>query len=220
MSSGERVRVLVVAASRLYRDGIAQALAASRFEVTGTASTAAAALARVAATGPDVTLVDLGLPSSLQLVRAIRDARPQSQVVALSVPDAEEHVIACAEAGAAGFVTLDGSLDDLEAMLESVGRGETLCSPRMVAALFRRVASLADDRDGLGGARLTARERQILEHVARGRTNKEIATALQIELPTVKNHVHNILEKLHVTRRSDAAARFRGDVSAPLARPG
>ena len=110
----------------------------------------------------------------------------------------EEDVIGCAEAGVAGFVTLEGSLEDLEAILDSVGRGETLCSPRMVARAAatgchavqrsRRSARHRPDR---------ARERQIVELVERGLSNKEIARELQIELPTVKNHVHHILEKMH-----------------------
>jgi DNA-binding NarL/FixJ family response regulator len=212
---GDRLRVLVVAAARLYREGIAQALAAQdRFEIAGTARAASEALEVLNAAAPDVALIDLGLPGSLEFVRAMRVVRPGCKIVALSVPDAEDDVIACAEAGVAGFVTLDGSLEDLEAMLDSVGRGETLCSPRMVAALLRRVATLSDGRGGVRGAGLTARERQIVELVERGLSNKEIARELMIEVPTVKNHVHNILEKMHVTRRSEAAARFRG--VAPL----
>jgi DNA-binding NarL/FixJ family response regulator len=81
----------------------------------------------------------------------------------------------------------------------------------MVAALLRRVATLADGHDGARGAGLTAREHEIMELVEQGLSNKEIASALRIELPTVKNHVHNILEKLRVTRRGEAAAKLRTD---------
>jgi two-component system nitrate/nitrite response regulator NarL len=210
-SDNGRVRVLVVAAARLYREGIAEALSAQdRFEVTGTAPAASEAFDVLAATTADVALVDLGLPGSLELVRAMRRARPECQIVALSVPEAEDEIIACAEAGVAGLVPLDASLADLEALLDSVARGETLCSPRTVAALMRHVATLAaNGHDGAAGAGLTRRQRQIMELVERGLSNKEIASQLQIELPTVKNHVHNILEKMQVGRRSDAAAQFR-----------
>jgi DNA-binding NarL/FixJ family response regulator len=209
-SDNGRVRVLVVAAARLYRDGIAQALTAQdRFEVAGTAPAATEAFAVLASTTADVALVDLGLPGSLELVREMRRARPDCKIVALSVPETEDDIIACAEAGVAGLVPLEASLDDLEAQLDSVARGETLCSPRTVAALLRRVATLADGHDGVGGVGLTRRQRQIMELVERGLSNKEIASELQIELPTVKNHVHNILEKMQVGRRSDAAARYR-----------
>ena len=205
-----RARVLVVAAVKLYREGVAQALAREdRFDVAGTARTAHEAIVCVSTTNPDVSLVDLAMPGSLVLVRAMREARPSAQVVVLSVPETEHEVLACAEAGAAGFVTVDGSLDDLVATLESVCRGETLCSPRIAGALLRRLAILA----GTPGTGLTAREHEILGLVERGLTNKEIGRTLQIELPTVKNHVHNILGKLQVTRRSEAAARFRGGIS-------
>ena len=209
-SSPTKTRVLVIAAARLYRDGIAQALGRrEHFEVAGTARTAAEAIERLPATRPDVSLVDLALPGSLDLVRALRVVHPGGHVVALGVPEDEIEVIACAEAGVAGLVTLEGSLEDLEAMLESVGRGETLCSPRMAAALLRRVATLADGNGAESAATLTARERQVMQLLERGLSNKEIARELHIEPTTVKNHVHNILEKLHVRRRAEAAARFR-----------
>jgi two-component system nitrate/nitrite response regulator NarL len=119
-------------------------------------------------------------------------------------------VIAVAEAGASAYVTPDGSMEDLACVVESVERGEVLCSPGMAAGLFRRVATLARDRqlDPID-EKLTARELDVLRLVEAGLSNKEIATALSIELPTVKNHVHRILEKLHVNRRSEAAARAR-----------
>jgi two-component system nitrate/nitrite response regulator NarL len=97
-------------------------------------------------------------------------------------------------------------------VVRSVTRGETLCSPRIAATLFRRVAALAADRrvgDERTLRRLTRRERQIVDLIADGLSNKEIAHRLQIEFATVKNHVHNILEKLQVTRRADAVAALR-----------
>jgi two-component system nitrate/nitrite response regulator NarL len=107
-------------------------------------------------------------------------------------------------------VTPDGSLDDLASAVASVRRGEVLCSPGMAAGLFRRVAALARER-GLDPIeeKLTARELEVLRLIEEGRSNKEIASLLSIEVPTVKNHVHRILEKLHVHRRSEAAARAR-----------
>jgi DNA-binding NarL/FixJ family response regulator len=219
-SAPDGIRVLIVSAVRLFRDGIAQALDhPPRFHVVGTARTSQEAIARLGAQAADVALIDLALPGGLLLVREARDIRAEVKVVVLSVPDAEPDVIACVEAGAAGFVTVEGSLDDLSAVLESVGRGETLCSPRMAAALLRRVNALAERRGGALCATLTARERQIIRLLEYGLSNKEIARELQIELPTVKNHVHNILGKLQVARRSDVAARFRGGDIAVHARP-
>ena len=143
-------------------------------------------------------------------VRALAAAAPQVKLVALAVPEVEREVIAVAEAGAAAYVTPDGSMEDLASVVQSVERGEVLCSPGMAAGLFRRVAALARERrlDPIE-EKLTARELDVLRLIEEGLSNKEIATALSIELPTVKNHVHRILEKLHVHRRSQAAARAR-----------
>ena len=118
--------------------------------------------------------------------------------------------MACAEAGVAGFVTRDQSLADAVGVVESVTCGESACSPRTAAALLRRVAVLSGQRKPpeppVG---LTLRERQIAGLIARGRSNKEIARELSIEVSTVKNHVHHMLEKLGVAGRAEAAARVR-----------
>ena len=118
--------------------------------------------------------------------------------------------LACAEAGVAAFVTRDTSLDGLTATLECVAQGGARCSPRATAALLRRLASLADGRPpATRGAQLTPREREILTLIDQGRSNKQIARQLQIQLATVKNPVHSVLEKLQVERRGAAAAAMR-----------
>jgi two-component system, NarL family, nitrate/nitrite response regulator NarL len=142
---------------------------------------------------------------SISTVRTLAAQVPQVRVVALGVPETDGHVLACIEAGVAGYVPRDGSLETLVATLMGVDRGEVLCSPRIIGSLFRRVAELAaQPQPPL--ERLTVRELEILELIDQGLTNKEIARRLCIELSTVKNHVHNILEKLQVRRRADAAA--------------
>lgn len=205
------VRVVIVAAARLYREGIARSLIdRANFAVVGLASSVSAALECVRTCDPHVALVDVGLPGSLALVRALRAQQPGVHVVTLSVPEAENEILACAEAGAEGFVTLDNSLDDLSTILVSVGRGEALCPPWIAGAMLRHIAALASGNGGTLGTDLTTREREVMVLVDRGLANKEIAKALHIELPTVKHHVHNILRKLQVSRRSDAITRFRG----------
>jgi DNA-binding NarL/FixJ family response regulator len=106
-------------------------------------------------------------------------------------------------------VACDASSDELAAILCSAGPGELACSPRLAAILFRHVAALARDQGSAQSRLLTPREREILELIDGGLMNKEIASALSIELTTVKNHVHHILEKLGVTRRAAAAAKVR-----------
>ena len=209
--SREPVRVLLVTAIRLYQDGVASALANRRgIEVCGAAGDVSEALDRIEELRPDVVLVDVTEERALGTVRGIAARFPEARLVALAVPDSEERVIECAEAGVAGFVTQEGSLDDVEAMIRSVARGETLCSPRIAARLLHRLASLASERrPGNGRTRLTSREREVADLIEDGLSNKEIAASLRIELSTVKNHVHNILEKLEVHRRGEAVARLR-----------
>ena len=123
--------------------------------------------------------------------------------------DAASHVVKKAP----DVVLLDTSLPD------SVARGEMLCSPRLAATLLRRVATLARGTRRLGPVQLTPRELEIVELIDEGLSNKAIATRLSIELATVKNHVHNILEKLEVSSRAAAAARVRASSGRRRARP-
>jgi DNA-binding NarL/FixJ family response regulator len=164
---------------------------------------------------PEVGLLDLLTAEGLPALRVLVEMASETRFVVLAVPELEQAIMECVEAGIAGFVTRDGSIDELVAAIESVARGEALCSPRMVATLLRRVAALAAASRGPAVARLTLREQQVASLLGEGLSNKEIAARLCIELPTVKNHVHHILEKLGVSRRGEAAARLRAAVRAP-----
>jgi len=205
------VRLLIVTDARFYREGLARVLATDgRVEVVESAPSMEQAMAALAACHPDVVLVDAASPEALPGVSAILDWSPEVRIVALGVTDAERDVIAFAEAGVAGYVLRDASLEELVATVESAARGELRCSPKLAATLLRRVASLAatpDDRSAQH--HVTAREREILRLVDEGLSNKEIAARLFIQVATVKNHVHNILDKLGVRRRGEAAARMR-----------
>jgi two-component system, NarL family, nitrate/nitrite response regulator NarL len=205
------IDVLIVAEIPLYREGIARALAlGNSVRVVGTATGLQEALARVKDLQPQVVLVDFALSESHDTVRAISEAYPDTRVVALAVSDTEADVITCAESGAAGYVPKDGSLEDIEAVVESVTRGEALCTPKIAASLLRRVGTLAAELHGPPpNVSLTSREAEVAALVDEGLSNKEIAERLGIAIPTVKNHVHNILDKLHVHRRTEAAARLR-----------
>src|SRR6478672_10443654 len=205
-------RVLVVAEIRLFREGLAEMLRAEpEIEVVATAAGADEAVRALRELAPDVALVDMAIPDNKWLVRALVEAVPGACIVALAVPEIEREVLACAEVGVAGYVTRDGSIEDVVAAVESAARGEILCSPRMAARLFQRVATLALERSPNIESRLTTRELEILDLIDQGLSNKEIARRLTIELSTVKNHVHNILEKLNVSGRAEAAARARAE---------
>lgn len=207
------IRVLLISGICLYREGLAEMLdKTGAISVVASASDVPEGLTSWNALDelPDVILLDT-VPADAHLsIRALLAALPDARVVALTVPNHETEILAFAEAGIAGFVTSDASVAELVAAIESVARGETLCTPSVVAALMRRLASLARswaEADPIGP--LTTREREILELIDEGLSNKQIAQQLRIELPTVKNHVHHILGKLGVHRRAEAAALAR-----------
>jgi two-component system nitrate/nitrite response regulator NarL len=205
------MRVAIITDIRLYREGLAEALARQReIDVVGTAADGRVGLERVQRLLPDVVLLDMAMLDSVATARALGAAAPGVKVVALAVPETEVHVLAIAEAGIAGYVPREGSIDDLVDTLRGVANGEIHCSPRIVAGLFRRVATLAlERRPERTPGRLTARELEIVELIDEGLSNKEIAHRLCIGLPTVKNHVHNVLEKLELGSRAEAAAWMR-----------
>ena len=208
-------RLLIVADVRLYREGIQASLSnLPQFSVIGAASNADEALRLVADTSPDIVIVDMATRHSLTVVRSIRRDFPDAHIVGFGVDEVEGEVLACAEAGLAGYVPSDASLDELVRRVESVHRGELMCTPRMAATLFRRL----EQRERGGDPQpqtvvLTTREREVLKLVDGGLSNKEIAAQLNIEVSTVKNHVHNLLEKMNVTSRMQAAARLGTHVS-------
>lgn len=218
------ITVLIVGDIRLYRDGLARLLDRDdRVKVVGTAPGLEHAMEWIRKSQPRVVLLDLAMPDSLTAAKAILAEWPDVRIVALAVPEVSRDVIACAEAGVAGYVPRQGSLEDLILTLESVDRGEFRCSPNIAASLLRRVAKLAAERgEGPESVHLTPRELEIVGLIDRGMSNKEIARRLGIELATAKNHVHNILDKLHVSRRGEAAARVRDRLprrSAPRRTP-
>ena len=209
------IRVLIAAHIRLYREGLAQVLQREpALSVVGMAASRDEAVVAVAALSPDVLLLDLAMAESRDLVRYLQQAASTVKVVAIGLIEAEGEVLSCAEVGVAGYVPREGSIENLVAAVESVGRGELLCSPQVAGTLLRRLAALARERGPESrGPGLTLREREIVGWIDRGLSNKDIARQLGIEVATVKNHVHNILEKLSVRRRGEAAAKVRGRVT-------
>jgi DNA-binding NarL/FixJ family response regulator len=211
-----RLRVAVVTEVCLYREGLASSLGRrAETEVVGTAAALAEAVDLVRRERPDVLLLDMATADAPRVVHDARGAHPGVRVVALAIVETEEVVLRCAEAGVAGYVSRSASLDDLVETLGSVARGELVCSRSIAGSLFRRVGALSGPREDPALARLTPREREIAALIGRGLSNKEISRRLRIGLSTVKNHVHNLLEKLQVPGRSAAAARLRGVEADP-----
>jgi DNA-binding NarL/FixJ family response regulator len=204
-------RILIGCDIRLYSEGIAQFLSGQPgLSIVGVAEHADAVLSQLERLAPDIVLLDQALPDSLETLRRARSLRPDCRIIALGVPEQEEALLTWAEAGVAGLVPRNASVEDLRSTVASAVRGELHCSPRLAASLLRRLAfRAAADRAPDTGAPLTLREAEILALIDGGMSNKEIAVKLGIELPTVKNHVHNLLAKLQVHRRAEAAARLR-----------
>ena len=201
-----RTGVLIVAGVRLYREGLAGSLATCpRLAVLGTCSNRADACERVQQLCPDVVVVDVAIRESLELIGDLRAAAPRCKVLAFAVDENAADVIECAEAGAAGYVSAEASVEDLVIAIEGIARAELVCSPRIAAQLFGRI-SRRDVRSSVETRTLTSREWQVLDCLRHGKSNKEIAQALNIAEPTVKNHVHHLLEKLDVTTRAQAVA--------------
>ena len=203
------VRVFVVADVRVYRELLADALTREDgFEVGGSAPGDIASMA-IGMTEPGVVLVDTASIPGQAGVRALAAAAPTAKIVAVGIPDDEAAVLALAEAGVTGYVTVEQPLAELVAAVEAAANDELQCSPRVAAALAKRVAALAGGPRGTGDQRLTRREREIAALVSEGLSNKQIARRLSIEQATVKNHVHNILAKLGASRRDEVAVLLR-----------
>jgi DNA-binding NarL/FixJ family response regulator len=138
----------------------------------------------------------------------LRDAANGIKIVAFALGEVDRELIACAEAGVSAFVGRDGSHQDLLRAIDQARRGEFSVSPHQAGLLLGRIAELAETRP-LSPGKLTRREREIVPLIERGLSNKEIARQLSIETATIKNHVHNILEKMQLRSRGEVAARVR-----------
>jgi DNA-binding NarL/FixJ family response regulator len=206
------IRVIIVAEVRLYRDGIGMFLDATHdVEVAGSGADLGAALAAIEQELPDIVLLEAPTAEASLAIRRIAEVAAATRIVALSIADDEADVLSWAEAGASGYLTREDSLATLTDVVRSVVRDEMPCTPRMAATLIRRVGTLAAAAEPAPAeARLTTREREIVGLIEHGLSNKQIASELCIETTTVKNHVHNILEKLDVHHRADAVERVRG----------
>lgn len=188
-------RVCILAQVRFFREGLAQALESEDgVRVVSTATRLDEAVAGIVEHRADLALVDMAMRESLEALRALVASFAGVRVIALGAPEEERRTMTGAELAPAGYVPAEGSLQDL---LEAIRHAGARPTP-------------ADERHHtLAHPPLTAREVQILALIDEGYSNKEIAQLLYIEVPTVKNHVHHILTKLQVHRRSQAAACTR-----------
>jgi two-component system, NarL family, nitrate/nitrite response regulator NarL len=206
-----RSKLLIVCEIRLYREGLELSLRRRGWlELEGTGAGGSEVLDRVRRFGAGLVLLDMAGRSSLDTLHLLLRDSPDVKVVALGVEESPDTVLGLVEAGAAGYVARDATVEDLLEALQAVSRGEVVCSPRIAGSLVRRVAALASERPAEAPIDvLTERERETLALIERGYSNKQIARTLGVKIPTVKNHVHHVLEKLGVSGRGAAAALAR-----------
>jgi two-component system nitrate/nitrite response regulator NarL len=165
---------------------------------------------RCVALRPEIILIDAVLPGGIEVAHRIRQLAPWARVVAFALAETEENVVAWAEAGISGYIPRSTALCDVVGMLQRAMRDEQICSSRVVGGLMRRIAETHRLSTELSKpVSLTRRELEIVELIDYGLSNKEIARRLHIEVTTTKSHVHNVLRKLGLEHRGQAAYRIR-----------
>ena len=207
------IRILVVDDHTLFRRGIIDVLSAQQnLEVVGEAIDGLEAIQKAGETKPDVILMDLNMPhcSGLEATQAIRTQMPQVNILVLTVSDRESDLFAAIKFGARGYILKNTEPEALVHAIFHIARGGAIISPLMANTLLTEFQDLGiqvtDDTTRESDTRLSPRETDVLKLVARGATNREIADSLFISENTVKTHLSNIMEKLHLANRSQAAA--------------
>jgi DNA-binding NarL/FixJ family response regulator len=202
--------VLLVDDHALFRKGLAQLLQKEpAFTVVGEAGDGAEAVQKAQALVPDLVLMDIHMPGTdgLQATRAITTTLPATRVVMLTVSEQDADLFEAIKCGAHGYLLKTVEPETLYAQLKGVFRGEAPVSRATAARILKQFAGRTrTPREAAPGDDLTTRERQVLELLVSGRTNKEIGAALEIAENTVKNHLKSILGKLHLQNRVQAAA--------------
>ena len=209
--SDRRIRVLLVDDHAMVRRGMRDFLSLhDDIDVVGEAADGAAGVEQAKALQPDIVVMDLMMPNldGIEATGRIKAALPDVEVIALTSFIEESRVVAAIEAGASGFLLKDAEADELAAAIRSAAAGEVHLDPAVATIVARRMrdggrGSAADQEDGIGT--LTARERDVLARVARGYPNRQIASDLGITERTARTHVSNILAKLGLTSRTQAA---------------
>lgn len=203
--------IAIVHHHRLLREALALGLSQNAFPIIHQARDLEQFTTDIGVINPTVLLTEACRPldKCLECLRRFRCVAPECKVIMLEVPNQDETILACIEVGGiSGYVVEEGSFNDLIRTVRAISVGESICSPRLANLAFTRISTLANrfyDSRTSEISCLTRREQDIMEAIERGLSNKEIAGELKIEVSTVKNHVHNILDKLHLQNRRSAA---------------
>ncbi len=216
------IRVLLVDDQVLFREGIANLLTSQDdIQVIGDAADGLEAIEKARQFRPDLVLMDINMPhlDGLEATRRIKAEMPEVKIIILTVSDADDDLFEAIKAGAIGYLLKNLKAQSLFERLRGTMRGEAALSPLLATKVLEEFARQRhneahskEEEDGL-----TEREREVLQQVISGASNKEIATTLYIAESTVKRHLHNILEKLHLENRVQAAAYAvrKGIIEAP-----
>ncbi|HET7571686.1 MAG TPA: response regulator transcription factor [Gaiellaceae bacterium] len=206
---GDGVRVLLVDDHDLFRTGLRNLLQEQEVTIVGEAATGAEAVRLVRDLTPDVVVMDLNMPSmgGVEATRHIAGVSPLTRVVMLTISDQDSDVMDAILAGACGYLLKDSSIQELVAGIRAAARGESLISPHIAAKVLQRVRATSAQPDIAETIRaeLSDREIEVLKLIANGKDNAVIAAELHISPKTVKNHISNILMKLQIDNRIQAA---------------
>ena len=207
--SREHPTVMVVDDQELFRVGIKELLGERGIRVIGEAGRGAQAVRQASELHPDVVLMDLNMPGmpGVEATQRLTTAAPLVKVLVLTVAADEQHVMDALLAGACGYLLKEAPIAQIVEGIKAAARGESMISPRIASRLIRRVCEPSTTEPDLVGAELTPREHEVLELLARGIANHEIAQALYLSEHTVKNYVSSVLVKLQVENRIQAAVR-------------
>ena len=208
----EKIRVLIADDHVFYREGVRAMLGAlSEIEVIGEAASGDEVIVRARALLPDVILMDIKMPgpNGIEATRRILHASPHIGVLMVTMFEDDDSVFAAMRAGARGYLLKDADQDELVRAIKSVGRGEAIFSPAIAQRLIHYFALPRPSLAELAFPELTERERELLQLIATGLNNADIAARLVLSLKTVQNHVSNIFSKLQVADRAQAIVRAR-----------
>jgi DNA-binding NarL/FixJ family response regulator len=201
--------VLLVDDHDLFRTGLRNLLEEQTLEIVGEAATGGEAIRLVRELTPDVVVMDLNMPAmgGVEATRHIAEASPLTRVVMLTISDEDSDVMDAIFAGACGYLLKDASIQELVSGIRSAARGESLISPHIAAKVLQRVraTSAQPEIEQMIRAELSEREIEVLKLIANGKDNAVIAAELHISPKTVKNHISNILMKLQIDNRIQAA---------------
>ena len=206
------VRVFIADDHPFYREGVRTMLSvATDIEIVGEAATGHETIAQVESLQPDVILMDLKMPgvNGIEATRRILHTSPHIGILVLTMFEADESVFAAMRAGARGYLLKDVGQDELVRAIKAVDRGEAIFSPAIAQRLIQYFAALRPITADLAFPELTDREREVLQLIAQGHSNTEIAQRLLLRTKTVQNHVSNIFSKLQVADRPQAIVRAR-----------